>query len=313
MHELALEARALTKRFGKVVALDGLDLQVSPGESLAILGTGGAGKSTVLRCLAGLVRPTGGSVALGGVSPASRAGLAARRRLGWLAQEPAFYQWLTAREQLAFAADLLGVERNVAADRVSETLERVGLSAAADQRISELSLPLRQRLGIGEAIVGEPEVLLLDEPLGWLDAAGRGETLGLLAGIRGSAAILIATADAAVAESTCDRVVVVDHGRVLATSPTLALLDRVAPRDYVLELAHGPGLALAGFVARLAREPWVAELTALHDGLRVAVRDEERAERELLPAIVATGLVVRGLRRERPATAVIVDRLRSAA
>ena len=313
MHELALEARSLTKRFGKVLALDGLDLEVLPGESVALLGTGDAGKSTALRCFAGLSRPTRGRVALGGVPPTSRAGLAARRRLGWLPQEPAFYDWMSCRELLAFAADLLGVDRRATADRVGETLERVGLTEIADRRIAGLSLPQRQRLGIAQAIVGEPEVLLLDEPLGWLDDPGRGEVLRLLAGMRGSAAIVVGTADATVAESTCERIVVLDGGRPLASSPALALLDRVAPRDYVLRIAPGPGLALAGLVARLAQESWVHEVRAIDDGLRVAARDEARADRDLLPAVVATGLVVRELRRDRPSTEVIVERLRGTA
>jgi ABC-2 type transport system ATP-binding protein len=310
VHELAIEARGLTKRFGKMVALDGLDLAVGPGESVALLGAHRAGKSVALRLLAGLARPTGGRVTVDGVTPASRAGLAARRRVGVLAQEPAFYDWMTGRELLAFAADLLGIERRVAGDRVVSTLERVGLGADGDRQIGDYSLPLRRRLGIGQALIGEPEVLLLDEPLRSLDASGVGDVLGLIDDQRGSTAMVIATADMSLAEAACDRTVVLDAGRTLATAPTHNLLARLGPRDYVIETVPGSGLALAGLLARLSSEAWVRAVESSEGTLRVAVRDELRAEHELLPSVVATGLTVLGLRRERPDVDVLLERLR---
>jgi ABC-2 type transport system ATP-binding protein len=313
VHEVAIEARGLTKRFGETVALDRLDLAVGPNESVALLGAGGAGKSTVLRLLAGLARPSSGRLTVAGVAPASRAGLAARGRLGMLAQEPTFYGWMTGRELLAFVADLLGIERREAGDRIAATLERVGLAAVADRQVGAYSLAERQRLGVGQALIGEPEILLLDEPLGWLDAAGASEVLGLIDGVRGSALIVIATADVALAEAACDRIVVLDAGQVLATAPANDLLARLGPRDYVIEIAPGSGLALAGLLARLSSEPWVRAVASSEGTLRVAVRDERRAAHELLPSVVATGLTVLGLRRERPGVDVLLDRLRGEA
>jgi ABC-2 type transport system ATP-binding protein len=313
VHELAIEARGLTKRFGKAVALDGLDLAVAPGESVALLGEHGAGKSVALRLFAGLARPTSGRVTVTGAAPMSRAGLAARRRVGWLAQEPAFYEWMTGRELLAFASDLLGIERRAAGDRIVATLERVGLGAHGDRNIAEYSLPLRRRLGIGQALIGEPEVLLLDEPVGSLDPTGAGEILGLIDEVRGSASMVIATADVALAETACDRIVVLDNGRVLATEATHDLLARLGPRDYVIEMAPGSGLALAGLLARLSSEPWVRAVESSEGTLRVAVRDETRADHELLPSVVATGLTVLGLRRERPRVDVLLEGLRGEA
>jgi ABC-2 type transport system ATP-binding protein len=308
--ELVLEAQGLAKRYGKVVALDGLDLALRPADSLAILGDAGAGKSTALRCLAGLARPSRGTIAVLGAPAGSRAALAARRRIGYLGQEPAFYAWMTGRELLAFSADLLGVERRVATSRIEDSLERVGLGGFAARRISEYAPPMRQRLGIAQALVGEPAVLLLDEPVGSLDPPSRGEMLELLLGLRGSAAIVIATSDVGLAEDACERTILLDHGRVLAESATVGLLDRLAPREFVLETASGPGVAIAGLAARLAGEPWVTNLGSVDGTLRIAVSDAARAERELLPAVVATGLAVRGLRRERPAVGAVIDRAR---
>jgi ABC-type multidrug transport system ATPase subunit len=313
VHDLELEAHGLTKRFGKVLALDDVDLRVSPRDSVAILGDAAAGKSTVLRCAAGLVRPSGGSIALGGVDPRSSKGLAVRRRLGYLGQEPGFYDWMTGGELLAFAAELLGVERREAPSRVDETLERVGLRGDRDRRIADYALPLRQRLGVAQALIGDPDLLLLDEPLGWLDPASRSELLELLVGLRGSRSMVIATSDVALAEMACERVVVLDRGRVLADSPTASLLDGVSSRDYVVETVSGAGLALAGLAARLSHEAWVAGLWAVDGTLRISVRDDVRADRELLPAVVATGVHVRALRRERPQVAAVVERLRDGA
>jgi ABC-2 type transport system ATP-binding protein len=310
VHELALEARALSKRFGKVTALDRLDLQLRPGESAAVLGDAAAGKSTALRCLAGLARPSSGQALLFGEPITSRAGLAARRRLGVLCQAPGFYDWMTGRELLAFSADLLGIERSAVAEGIGATLERVGLVDVADERVADYTLARQQRLGLANALLGAPEVLLLDEPLGWLDMTGRGELLDLLRGLTESTALVIATRDVALAEATCEGAIVLDGGRVIATEPTLRLLDRVAPREYLLEAEPGSGLALAGLAARLAHETWVRDVGLVESTVRVVVRDQGRAERELLPAVVATGITVRSVRRERPPVGAVVERLR---
>jgi ABC-2 type transport system ATP-binding protein len=313
VHELVIEARGLTKRFGKVVALDGLDLEVEDGASLAILGPAGSGKSTALRLLAGLSRPSAGRVIVANAPPASRAGVAGRARIGVLDQEPAFYDWMTGRELLVFVADLHGLAHGELADRLVRALERTGLAEVADRQIDGYSLPARQRLGVAQAVLADPQVLLLDEPLGWLDAAGRSEILGLLADLLGSTSMLVATSDVSLAEALCDRVAVLDAGRMLSTGRTDEVLARLGPRDYVIDTVPGSGLALAGLLARLSSEPWVRAVEGLDGSVRVAVRDERRADRELLPAVVATGLTVLGLRRERPGIERLVDELRGEA
>ena len=310
MHAFVIEARGLTKRFGKVVALDGLDLEVQPGTSLGIVGPGASGKSTALRLLAGLTRPTSGRLTVAGVPPGSRAGLAGRGRIGVLDQEPAFYDWMTGRELLVFVADVFGLARREVPDRVVGTLERVGLMELADRQVGDWSLAARQRLGVAQAVLTEPDLLLLDEPLGWLDAPAARKVIGLLTELRGSRSIVIATSDVSLAEAVCDSVVVLEGGRTLTTGPTAAVLARFGPRDYIIETGPGSGLAFAGLLARLTIESWVRRVDGVDGTLRVAVRDERRADRELLPAVVATGLTVVGLRRERPHIDALLDRLR---
>lgn len=309
MHELALDARALTKRFGKAVALDGLDLQLERGEAVALIGGPGAGKSIALRMFAGLTRPTRGSLTILGARAGTRGARSARRRIGYVRQEPAFHDWLTGREHLALAADLLAIGRD-AASQIDTALAQVGLIEVADRRLAEYSPAMRQRLELGQALLGDPEVLLLDEPLGWIEPAVRPDAIALLERIRGAVTLVLATADLALAEATCDRVAVLDGGRLLSTGPTIGLLDRLAPSDYLLETISGPGLALAGLAERLRLEPWVRGVNATDGALRIAVSDEQRAEQELFATIASTGLPVRSLRRERPGVEVLIARLR---
>ena len=133
----------------------------------------------------------------------------------------------------------------------------------------------------------------------------------VIRGRRGSATVVLATEDLELAEAIADRLVVLDAGKVIAASRTAELLDRILPREYVIEAAPGPGLALAGLAARLEGERWVRSVEAVDGTLRVAVRDQSRAERELIPAVVGTGLAVLQLRRERPGVGELVDRLRA--
>jgi ABC-2 type transport system ATP-binding protein len=252
-------------------------------------------------------------VTLAGVPPASRRGLDARGKLGVLDQEPSLYDWMTGRELLAFVAELLGIVRSEAPNRIEASLDEVGLTEAADRRIEEYPLPLRQRLGLAQALVGRPDVLLLDEPLGWLDPPGRAEMLALLRRLRGTLTIVVATVDLDLVETICDAVVVLDAGRTLADGRTPDVLNRLAPREWLIETEPGSGLALQGLLARLAWEPWVRSASAAGGTLRVAVSEEERPRRELLPAVIATGLPVVAVRRERPGVGTLVEQLRGLA
>ncbi len=213
--ELAIQALGLAKAFGKVVALDGLDLEVPRGGVFGLLGPSGSGKSTTLRLLAGRLRATSGSATVAGV-PVSFDSSELRHRIGVLDQRPGLYEWMTGWELLAFAAGLAGVPRAELAARVDATLERVGLVDAGGERIARYSSPMRSRVAIGQALLGEPEVLLLDDPLGALDPAARRDVVALLRGLGEAATVLMTTREPADAEAACDRVAVLERGRIEA-------------------------------------------------------------------------------------------------
>jgi len=170
--ELAIRARGLTKRFGSIVALDGLDLDVPAGSIFGLLGPNGAGKTTTIRILTGLARPTAGAATVVGIEVGlDRPEL--RRRLGYLDQDPRFYGWMRDRELLELVGRLDGLEGAELRDRVGAMLERTGITAVADRRIGGYSGGMRQRLGIAQALLHRPTIVFLDEPVSSLDPEGR--------------------------------------------------------------------------------------------------------------------------------------------
>jgi ABC-2 type transport system ATP-binding protein len=208
----ALLASGLGKRYGSVVALDQVGLSVAPGELVGLVGANGAGKSTLVKIACGLVRPTSGTVTIYGTPAGSRE---ARRRLGYLAELFRFPGWSTASEVLALHQRLAGSEGGES--ERNELLELVGLSDVAGRRVEGMSKGMQQRLGIAQALVGEPKLLLLDEPTSALDPAGRRAIRTLLLGLRGRGiAVLLNSHLLGEIERVCDRVVILARGSVVA-------------------------------------------------------------------------------------------------
>jgi ABC-2 type transport system ATP-binding protein len=207
-----LLARGLEKRYGRTEALAGVDLEVGEGQLVGLLGPNGAGKSTLVKIACGLVRASAGSVEVCGAPAGSPP---ARRSLGYLAELFRFPSWMSADELLTLHQRLSGSTRGVP-ERV-ELLELVGLPHARETRISAMSKGMQQRLGIAQALVGSPRLLLLDEPTSALDPAGRRVVRGLLEELRRrGTSVLLNSHLLSEVELVCDHVVIVDHGRVVA-------------------------------------------------------------------------------------------------
>ena len=296
----AVATSGLTKHYGPIVALDGLDLSVPAGVVFGLLGPNGAGKTTMIRLLTGLARPTAGRATVAGIAVGvDGAGL--RRRIGWLDQDPRFYGWMRGRELLELVGRLHGMDGSDLRRRVGETLGLVGLAAAAERRIGGYSGGMRQRLGIGQAIVHRPDVLILDEPVSSLDPEGRRDLLALVADLRGASTVLFSTHVLADVERICDRVGILDHGRLVTEGPLAALLDAYALPVYRLDPEPGQTAAVERLVAALRGAPWVVEVTAEPGGgLRVAVADPAAAAREILGLVVGAGVALAAYERARP-------------
>jgi ABC-2 type transport system ATP-binding protein len=208
----ALLASGLGKRYGSVVALDGVGLAVRPGELVGLVGANGAGKSTLVKIACGLVRPTSGTATIYGHPAGSRE---ARQKLGYLAELFRFPGWCTASEVLMLHQRLAGSPGG--ASERAELLELVGLADVPNRRVEGMSKGMQQRLGIAQALVGQPKLLLLDEPTSALDPAGRRAIRGLLLELRERGiAVLLNSHLLGEVERVCDRVVILARGKVAA-------------------------------------------------------------------------------------------------
>ena len=296
----AIHAIGLTKHFGPVLALDRLDLEVPRGSIFGLLGPNGAGKTTTIRILTGLARPTSGTATVAGVEIGlDRPEL--RRRIGYLDQDPRFYGWMKGRELLELVARLHGFGGTELRRRVAAAVERAGLGAASERRIGGYSGGMRQRLGIAQAVLHEPGLLFLDEPVSSLDPEGRRDLLQLIEGLRGDATVVFSTHVLSDVERICDRVAIMDRGRLVTEGPLDVLLAAHARPIFRIEPAAGQDAPIATLVERLRATSWTTEVSPLAgDGLRVSVSDPAAAAREILPLVVAAGVVLTAFEQVRP-------------
>jgi len=210
----AIETNELRKRYGEVDALAGLSMSVGRGEVFGFLGPNGAGKTTTVKLLLGLARPTSGT---GKVLGAPMGDLATRRKVGYLPELFRYQPWLKAREVLTLHAELIGLSRARRRPAADEALGTVGLANRANDVVGKLSKGMQQRLGLATALLGEPALIVLDEPTSALDPVGRVDVRAIVraAADRGAAVFLNSHLLSEV-EQVCDRVAIIDHGRVVA-------------------------------------------------------------------------------------------------
>ena len=247
----AIATAGLTKHFPGVQALSDLTLEVPAGSIYGFLGPNGAGKTTALKLLAGLTRPTSGGATVAGIPV--EAGAAYRRHVGYLSQEPRFYGWMTGRETMAYVGSLYPADSRPSERRIQEIIDLVGIADAADRPSKTYSGGMRQRLGIAQALVARPDVLLLDEPVSSLDPIGRKEVLDLMRAIKGDVTVFYSTHILEDVQRVSDHVAILDHGRLVRAQPTAELLssfsaDRMrvvlgdATDDTAVALAAIPGV-----------------------------------------------------------------------
>ena len=225
MADPLLRTAGLTKRYGEVTALDGLTVDVPPGR-IGLVGANGAGKTTLFRLLLGLTKPTDGSVEVAGVD-VGKDPAAARSRLGYMPEHDCLPTDQTAADVVATLGELAGLPRSAARQRASEVLDLVGLDEARFRPIDGFSTGMRQRTKLAQALVADPELLLLDEPTAGLDPLGRDSMLDLVARLGGfGISVLLATHLLDDVQQVCDHVVMLDGGRLVVAGPTNDLLER---------------------------------------------------------------------------------------
>jgi ABC-2 type transport system ATP-binding protein len=277
----SITLQSLTKTYGNVRALDGLDLEVEEGSVFGFLGPNGAGKTTTMRILAGLARPTSGKVTIAGMT-LSNNGATPKALIGYLPEEPAFYPWMSPTEYLNFVGRIFGLNTTERKARTALLLKQSGLKEVANRHIGGFSRGMRQRLGIAQALVNRPRILLLDEPVSALDPAGRKEVLEMIETLGSECTVVMSSHILADVERVCDTVAIIDHGRLVTQDKKVALLERYAIPALELTVNNGQSAQMPTWQKRLETLPNVTGVSASGYTFHVAVKRVEDAQREIL-------------------------------
>ena len=287
----AIVTQELVKTFGNVRAVDGLDLIVTEGTIFGFLGPNGAGKTTTIRMLTGMAVPTSGSARVAGVALGADGSV--RARVGYLPEEPAFYPWMSPLEFLNHVGKLFGLDSSTRKLRTNQLLEQVDLAAVSKRRIGGFSRGMRQRLGLAQAMVNQPEVLFLDEPVSALDPAGRKEVLDMIEGLRGQCTVFMSTHILADVERVCDTVGIIDHGKLLEEANQAELLKRFTVPAFEVECESGNESLFQAWLQQIGQLGWVVSIQQAENSARLVVNDMGLARTELLSSAAASRLPLR--------------------
>lgn len=283
----------LSKNYGAVAALAGVGFECRPGEIVGVLGLNGAGKSTLLRILAGELLPSGGRVQVAGVELGADS-RAMRSHVGYLPEEPPLYREMRVRDYLGFAGALNGVPSERLDGRIADVADQVHIGDHLDRVIGELSMGFRKRVGIAQAILHEPEVVLLDEPVSSLDPAEIVGMRELVRSLGGERTVFTSSHHLREVHETCDQVLVLHEGALIAQG-TQAELGALAGRERIeIELRGRPEGAIAALPAGAEAVRWAE----IGDGVSVLALDLPGAKREDVVAALVEGRY--GVRRVEP-------------
>ena len=297
-NDFVICTEGLSKSFGEVHALKSLDLRVPHKSIFAFLGPNGAGKTTTIKLLLGLIKPTRGGGQILGMDIVHNS-VDIRARIGYLPQDARFYEHMTARQTLEYTARFFYSGPQSAIDqRVNEMIELVGLQGKADRPIKGFSGGERQRLGIAQAQVNYPDLLILDEPAASLDPQGRRDVLEVMSRLRKYTTIFYCTHILDDAQRVSDQVAIVNHGELITQTSVKELLAGKGDLVYSVTLR---GDAQSAYPL-VAQQPWISRIESSQDGeqtiWQVSVTDEDVAKDELMGLLVSNGLKVANFRRK---------------
>ena len=295
-----IEAEGLTKQFGAFTAISDVSFAVGRGEIVGFLGPNGAGKSTTMRILAGVFPPTRGRAVVAGYDVVTEA-QHARGVVGYFPERIALYTDMTVGSYLSYVAEMKGVARSDSRQQQPELLHTCGLAHMAHRLIGTLSKGYRQRVGIAQALVGSPRVLILDEPTSGLDPEQVAELRSLIRSLRGDRTVILSTHILSEVEATCDHVIIINKGRVLAVDTPHNLNQRLRRTSQIYIEVVGPPAAISD---RLRAIPGVLQVEradqAIHvddaNALSVSTEKDRDLRTVIAAAIAAGGWALRELR-----------------
>jgi ABC-2 type transport system ATP-binding protein len=253
-----IEVQHLTKRYGPTTAVDDVTFRVERGEVLGFLGPNGAGKTTTMRVLTGYMPPSEGKAIVAGYDVMTQP-IEAKRRTGYLPETPPLYPEMTVRDYLSFVARIKGVPRTERKSRVNTVMERTRIADMANRHCSKLSKGYRQRVGLAQAIMHNPDVLILDEPTAGLDPKQIIETRQLIKDLGGDHTVILSTHILPEVSQTCHRVVIINKGRVVAVDTPENLTARLRGSETMFVQVDAPGADVAG---ALQAVPGVTQVSA---------------------------------------------------
>jgi ABC-2 type transport system ATP-binding protein len=270
----AISVKSLTKKFGEFKAVDNLSFEVEKNHVVGFLGPNGAGKTTTLRMLVGLSRPTNGKMEVAG-SEVVFGKSAANVKIGYLPELPSMYRWMSGREYLEFIADIFKFTDAEKKTKINSLLKLVDLTTSKNKRISTYSGGMIQRLGIAQALLNDPEVIIMDEPVSALDPIGRKEVLDVIAKLKTNRTVLFSTHILSDVDKICDDIVIINEGKLVASAPLSELKAEYASPILEVEFISDPKT----IITTLKQQKWVKK--AEHNGnkLRIWLFDSNAIEK----------------------------------
>jgi ABC-2 type transport system ATP-binding protein len=286
----AVETFGLRKSFKGFTAVDGLDLRVPEGSIYGFLGPNGAGKTTTLKMITGLTQPSGGAIKIYGrevIFGSNRK----RTDIGFLPDVPNFYNWMTPEQFLKFTGELFSIDKKLLNNRIDELMELVGLSGVK-KKIGGFSRGMKQRLGIAQALINQPRVVFMDEPVSALDPIGRKEVMDILIKLSGKVTVFFSSHILSDVERVCDRVVILHQGKMLLEDSMDNLRSMYSQK--VINIETDTVENKTKLMDELNKMKWVEKLQSLENGeFTVHAWDLRKAQQEIPVIIAANGIALK--------------------
>lgn len=269
----AISVKNLTKKFKSFTAVNDLSFEIEKNHVVGFLGPNGAGKTTTLRMLVGLSKPTQGKLEIAGI-PVIFGKALSNKKIGYLPELPSMYGWMSGREYLNFIADTFKLPKNKKESRIAELLKLVDLTEAQNKRVATYSGGMKQRLGIAQALLNDPEVIILDEPVSALDPIGRKDVLEIIEKLKNSRTVLFSTHILSDVDRICDDVVIINDGKLVTAGPLSELKTKYATPILEVDFLRSP----KQIVASLRQQKWVKSVEQSGNKLRIRLFDNNSVE-----------------------------------
>ncbi|MCU4988773.1 ABC transporter ATP-binding protein [Bacillus cereus] len=260
---MKLEIKNVTKSFKGKIAVNNFSMELQAGECVGLIGPNGAGKSTLIKVISDITNPTAGEVLLNGIKISKM-----KSEIGYLPQYPNFFHWMTARETLTFMGQLSGLKKEELSKSIPKMLEKVGLKEEENAKVSTFSGGMKQRLGIAQALLHKPSLIVMDEPVSALDPIGRREVLNLIEEIKKDTTILLSTHILSDAEEICERFVIIKDGTKIEDTTITELLHRNRENKIIIEITDKD----QNWIEVVKKLPYVKNVEVV--GLKIKVKVE---------------------------------------